>query len=69
MTEKLLYDQDGHVVTLTFNMPETQNALTDMDLCAAIVEACTGSTPISTSAAPSSPARARRFPQAATSST
>jgi enoyl-CoA hydratase/carnithine racemase len=39
MPEKLLYDQDGHVVTVTFNMPETRNALTDMDLCAAIVEA------------------------------
>ncbi len=39
MTEKLLYEQDGHVVTLTFNMPETRNALTDHDLCSAIVEA------------------------------
>lgn len=39
MTEKLLYDQDGHVVTLTFNMPETRNALTDADLCDAIVAA------------------------------
>ncbi len=39
MTEKLLYDQDGPVVTLTFNMPETRNALTDLDLCDAIVEA------------------------------
>ena len=39
MTEKLLYDQDCHVVTITFNMPETRNALTDMDLCAGIVEA------------------------------
>jgi len=39
MTEKLRYDQDGHVVTLTFNMPDTRNALTDMDLCAAIVAA------------------------------
>ncbi len=39
MTEKLLYDQDGTVVTVTFNMPETRNALTDMDLCAAIVAA------------------------------
>jgi len=39
MTEKLLCDQDGHVVTLTFNMPETRNALTDTDLCDAIVAA------------------------------
>ncbi len=39
MTEKLLYEQDGHVVTLTFNMPETRNALTDQDLCDEIVRA------------------------------
>lgn len=39
MSDKLLYQQDGHVVTITFNMPETRNALTDGDLCAAIVEA------------------------------
>lgn len=37
---KLLFEQDGHVVTLTFNMPETRNALTDHDLCAEIVDAC-----------------------------
>lgn len=39
MTDKLLYDQDGHIVTITFNMPETRNALTDQDLCADIVAA------------------------------
>lgn len=39
MAEKLLYEQDGHVVTITFNMPETRNALTDQDLCDAIVQA------------------------------
>ncbi len=39
MTDKLLYEQEGHVVTLTFNMPETRNALTDQDLAGAIVEA------------------------------
>lgn len=39
MTDKLLYEQDGHVVTLTFNMPETRNALTDQDLASAIVAA------------------------------
>lgn len=36
---KLLYEQDGPVVTLTFNMPETRNALTDHDLCDEIVAA------------------------------
>ena len=39
MTDKLLYEQEGHVVTLTFNMPETRNALTDQDLAKAIVDA------------------------------
>ncbi|OBY25316.1 crotonase/enoyl-CoA hydratase family protein [Leisingera sp. JC1] len=39
MTDKLLCEQEGHVVTLTFNMPETRNALTDADLCNAIVDA------------------------------
>ncbi|MFY0312138.1 crotonase/enoyl-CoA hydratase family protein [Leisingera sp. D0M16] len=36
---KTIYEQDGHVVTLTFNMPETRNALTDHDLCDEIVAA------------------------------
>ncbi len=39
MTEKLLYAQDAHVVTLTLNMPDTRNALTDADLCSAIIDA------------------------------
>ncbi|MBY6142179.1 crotonase/enoyl-CoA hydratase family protein [Leisingera daeponensis] len=39
MTDKLLYEQNGHVVTLTLNMPEARNPLTDHDLCDAIVEA------------------------------
>lgn len=39
MTEKLLYEQDGHIVTLTLNMPDTRNALTDADLCSAIIAA------------------------------
>lgn len=39
MTDKMLYEQDGHIVTLTFNMPDTRNALTDQDLASAIVKA------------------------------
>ncbi|MEP3278010.1 MAG: crotonase/enoyl-CoA hydratase family protein [Stappiaceae bacterium] len=39
MNDKLLYEQNGHVVLLTFNMPETRNALTDQDLAGAIIEA------------------------------
>ena len=40
MSEKLLYEQDGAVVTLTLNNPESLNAMTDHDMCAAIVAAC-----------------------------
>lgn len=39
MTDKLLLEQDGAIVTLTLNMPEARNPLTDHDLCDAIVEA------------------------------
>lgn len=39
MTDKLVCQQEGHVVTLTFNMPETRNALTDQDLAQAIAAA------------------------------
>lgn len=39
MTDKLLYEQDGPVVTLTLNMPETRNAITDPDLADALVAA------------------------------
>lgn len=39
MSDKLLYEQEGHIVTLTFNMPETRNVLTDQDLATSIVQA------------------------------
>ena len=32
MSDKLKYEQDGHVVTLTLNQPETMNAITDPDM-------------------------------------
>ena len=38
MTEKLLLDQKGHIVTLTLNMPELRNPITDNDICAALIE-------------------------------
>jgi enoyl-CoA hydratase/carnithine racemase len=38
-TDKLLIAQDGHVVTLTLNMPELRNPITDPDLCAALIDA------------------------------
>lgn len=31
MTDKLLAEQDGHVVTLTLNQPEARNPVTDLD--------------------------------------
>ncbi len=40
MTDSLLYDQDGHVVTLTLNRPEMRNAISGADTIGAIVDAC-----------------------------
>lgn len=37
MPETLLIDRDSHVVTLTLNMPDTANALSDTDFCASII--------------------------------
>lgn len=34
MSDKLLVEKSGSVVTLTLNMPETRNALSDRDFCA-----------------------------------
>ena len=39
MTEKLLIDQKGHIVTLTLNIPELRNPITDKDLCSAVIDA------------------------------
>ncbi|OXT02812.1 enoyl-CoA hydratase [Notoacmeibacter marinus] len=38
MSEKLLYQQAGHVVTLTLNAPETRNVITDRDMMDAVAE-------------------------------
>jgi enoyl-CoA hydratase/carnithine racemase len=38
MTDKVLYAQDGSIVTITLNMPESRNPLTDTDVVDAIVE-------------------------------
>jgi enoyl-CoA hydratase/carnithine racemase len=40
MTDKVLYQQDGHVVTLTLNMPETRNAITDQDVADIFIGYC-----------------------------
>lgn len=39
MSDPLLYDQDGFVVTLTLNQPETRNAITDVAMVDAVVAA------------------------------
>ena len=41
MSDKLKYEQDGHVVTLTLNQPETMNAITDPDMVEAMVQTMT----------------------------
>ncbi len=38
MTEKLIIDQTGHIVTLTLNMPELRNPITDKDICSALIK-------------------------------
>jgi enoyl-CoA hydratase/carnithine racemase len=40
MTDKVLFEKDGHVAVVTLNQPETRNALTDLDLVDAFVRAC-----------------------------
>jgi len=40
MNAPVLYQQEGHVVTLTFNRPDTRNALTDRDMVDAFIEGC-----------------------------
>jgi enoyl-CoA hydratase/carnithine racemase len=40
MTDKVLFEKDGHIAVLTLNQPETRNALTDLDLVDAVVDAC-----------------------------
>jgi len=39
MSDPVLYEQDGPVVTLTLNKPETRNAISDMDMVDALVAA------------------------------
>jgi len=40
MTAPVLYEQDGHAVTLTLNKPDSRNPLTDPDLLDGLNEAC-----------------------------
>lgn len=40
MSESVLYEQDGAVVTITLNRPETRNAITDQDMVDALIDAC-----------------------------
>ncbi len=37
MSEPILYNQEGHVVTLTLNRPEIHNAISDLDMVEALV--------------------------------
>ena len=40
MTDPVLYEQNGHVVTLTLNRHETRNAISEDEMVNAIVDAC-----------------------------
>lgn len=37
MSEPVLYEQDGHVVTMTLNRPDTRNAITEQEVVDAII--------------------------------
>ncbi len=39
MSEPLLYEQNDHVVTLTFNRPEARNPMSGDDMIDAVVDA------------------------------
>ncbi|HYZ32028.1 MAG TPA: crotonase/enoyl-CoA hydratase family protein [Crenalkalicoccus sp.] len=41
MSDYVLWEQDGPVVTLTLNAPEKRNAISSFEECDAVVEACT----------------------------
>jgi len=40
VSEKLLFELEGHVATLTLNQPELRNPITDIDFVGAFVERC-----------------------------
>lgn len=40
MTDYILYQQDGPIVTLTLNAPEKRNAISSFEECDAVVDAC-----------------------------
>ena len=40
MSEKLLFELEGHVATLTLNQPELRNPITDVDFVDAFVDRC-----------------------------
>ena len=37
MTDKLLVNIDDHIATITLNMPEARNPITDADICVAMI--------------------------------
>ncbi len=40
MSEPVLFEQDGAVVTVTLNRPETRNTITEPDMVEALIDAC-----------------------------
>ena len=40
MTDPILYEQEGHVVTLTLNRHETRNAISEDEMVSGVVAAC-----------------------------
>ena len=40
MSEPVLFEQDGAIVTVTLNRPETRNSITEPDMVEALIDAC-----------------------------
>lgn len=40
MSEPVLFEQDGTIVTVTLNRPESRNAITEQDMVEALIDAC-----------------------------
>ena len=66
MSDKVLYQQDGHIVTLTLNDPAKRNPISELDMVDALVDALDRGTidvaPLLTAAIPAAQLASRTPP-------
>jgi len=65
MTDKVLYEADGAIVTITLNDPAMRNPISEAEMVDGIVDALERLNQDKTARWRSSPGRAARFPRAA----